>query len=147
MPIKASDLRNSHPEKVETQLTPVKKILRIVLPIVLIILTEATLKAQCIVINEIMVNPSGLDGVPPNTNEWIELINVCTNAVDMSCMVVGDGDFSLTIPSGTVLQPNEVYTISSGQGSNTPDLNWTTCNCSSSINQTGRLMLPNKYSF
>ena len=117
-----------------------KRSLRILLLLVLIaIYPTALLKAQCIVINEIMVNPSGLDGVPPNTNEWIELINVCPNPVDMSCMVVSDGDFSLTIPSGTVLQPNEVYTISSGQGSNTPNLNWTTCNCSSSINQTGSL--------
>ncbi len=86
-----------------------------------------------------MVNPSGLDGVPPNTNEWIELINTCDAATDISCMIVGDGDFSIVIPTGTVLQPDEVFTIGSGQGGNTPDLNWTTCNCSSSINQTGSL--------
>jgi gliding motility-associated-like protein len=140
MPKNGYVLRNSQPEKVETQSTPVKRILRIALSIVLIAAFPiAKLDAQCIVINEIMVNPSGLDGVPPNTSEWIELMNTCNVATDISCMVVGDGDFSLTIPNGTILQPNEVYTISSGQGSNTPDLNWTTCNCSSNINQTGSL--------
>jgi gliding motility-associated-like protein len=141
LPKNAYVLRNSQPEKVETQSPPVKRILRIVLSIVLIAAFPITkLDAQCIVINEIMVNPSGLDGVPPNTNEWIELMNTCSVAADISCMVIGDGDFSLTIPNGTILQPNEVYTISSGQGSNTPDLNWNTCNCTfSSAGQLGSL--------
>ncbi|MFM2200901.1 MAG: hypothetical protein RL040_101, partial [Bacteroidota bacterium] len=128
------------PEKLKSKIPTVKRDLRIVILLALIMANPtAFMKAQCIVINEIMVNPSGLDGVPPNTNEWIELINTCNAPTDISCMIVSDGDFSLTIPSGTVLQPNEIFTIGSGQGGNTPDLNWTTCNCSSSINQTGSL--------
>lgn len=93
--------------------------------------------SQCIVINEIMVNPTGNDGVPPNTSEWIELMNTCNTPVDIGCMIIGDGDFTLTIPSGITLQPGAVYTISSGLGGLTPDLNWNTCNCSSNLVQTG----------
>jgi gliding motility-associated-like protein len=95
--------------------------------------------SQCIIINEILVNPTGNDGVPPNTGEWIELMNTCGIAVDIGCMIIGDGDFTLTIPSGTTLQPGALYTISSGLNGLTPDLNWNTCNCSSSLVQTGSL--------
>lgn len=118
----------------------VDRILR-VLPIVitLIVSTYADILAQCIQINEILVNPTGNDGVPPNTGEWIELINTCATPVDIGCMIVGDGDFTLTIPSGITLQPGAVYTISSGLNNLTPDLNWNTCNCSSSLVQTGSL--------
>ena len=95
--------------------------------------------AQCIVINEILVNPTGNDGVPPNTSEWIELMNTCNTPVDIGCMIIGDGDFTLTIPSGNTLQPGAVFTISSGLNGLTPDLNWNTCDCSSSLVQTGSL--------
>lgn len=93
--------------------------------------------AQCVVINEILVNPTGSDGTPPNSGEWIELYNTCPNAIDIGCLIIGDGDFTLTIPSGTMLPAFEVYTISSGLNGLTPDLNWNTCNCSSSLVQTG----------
>ncbi len=93
--------------------------------------------AQCVVINEILVNPLGSDGVPPNSGEWIELYNTCPNAADIGCMIIGDGDFTLTIPSGTVLPAFEVYTIGSGLNGLVPDLNWNTCSCSSSLVQTG----------
>ena len=95
--------------------------------------------SQCIVINEILVNPLGNDGVPPNTSEWIELLNTCNSPVDIGCMIIGDGDFTLTIPSGITLQPGDVYTISAGLNGLTPDLNWNTCNCSSNLVQTGSL--------
>lgn len=99
----------------------------------------ASMQAQCIVINEILVNATGNDGIPPNTSEWIELMNTCATPADIGCMIIGDGDFTLTIPSGTILQPGAVYTISSGLNGLTPDLNWNTCNCSSNLVQTGSL--------
>ena len=95
--------------------------------------------SQCIVINEILVNPTGSDGTPPNSNEWFELLNTCNTPTDISCMIVGDGDFTLTIPSGTILQPGAVYTIGSGANGLVPDLNWNTCGCSSNAVVTGSL--------
>jgi gliding motility-associated-like protein len=110
--------------------------------IVCILLCTSVLETQgqCVVINEILVDPAGNDGTPPNSGEWVELINTCPTAQDIGCMIIGDGEFSLTIPSGTVLQPGAVYTISAGLNGQTPDLNWTTCNCSSNPTLSGSLL-------
>ena len=53
--------------------------------------------SQCVVINEVLVNgPGACDGFcEPNTEEWIELYNTCTTAVDLSCFVITDGDFTV----------------------------------------------------
>jgi gliding motility-associated-like protein len=129
------------PPKIKTPYNKsVEKVLRVVYFLaVLASLSSSTLFSQCLVINEIMVNPAGADGTPPNSSEWIELMNTCDTPIDIGCMIIGDGDFSLTIPSGTTLQGGEVYTISSGLNGLTPDLNWNTCGCSSSLVQTGSL--------
>jgi gliding motility-associated-like protein len=96
--------------------------------------------AQCLVINEIMVNPSGNcdGGCTPSTSEWTELYNTCSNPVDVGCFVLTDGDFAVTIPSGTVLAANGYFVIGS-DNSNVPlDLNVATCNCTSGpTNQVG----------
>lgn len=104
--------------------------MRLVISALFSILSYSAL-SQCIVINEIMINgPGDNDGQnSPNTEEWIELFNTCDISVDISCWVVADGDFSVTIPTGTIIEGNGYYTIGSGNAGFTVDLNWATCNC------------------
>jgi gliding motility-associated-like protein len=87
--------------------------------------------SQCIVLNEIMINAAGPnDGSnSPNTAEWVELYNTCSEPVDIGCMVIGDGDFTVTIPIGTILQPGEYFTIGSINAGFVVDLDWGTCGC------------------
>lgn len=89
--------------------------------------------AQCVVINEVMINPANTcDGsCTPNTAEWTELYNTCDTPVDISCYVIADGDWSATIPQGTILAPHDYFLIGSS-GSGVPvDLNIGTCGCTS----------------
>jgi hypothetical protein len=61
--------------------------------------------------------------------------------MNIGCYILTDGDYSVTIPPGTILQPGEFFVIA-GQDilpspctnismNVTADLNWTTCNCTS----------------
>ena len=98
--------------------------------------SASTISAQ-VVINEVMNNPAdACDGsCMPNTAEWTELINAGSAAVDISCYVLTDGDWSVTFPQGTVLQPGQIFTIGSvNSGIANLDINIATCNCTSSIN-------------
>jgi gliding motility-associated-like protein len=87
--------------------------------------------AQCVVINEIMINPQGpCDGAcSPHTEEWVELYNTCNVSVNIGCYVIGDGDFTVTIPAGTILPPHGHYTIGSSNSGAGIDLNIATCGC------------------
>ncbi len=75
------------------------------------------------------------------TTEFIELLNFGPGPMNIGCYILTDGDYSITIPANTILQPGQFYVIS---GTNTitypcgnkdstihPHLNWTTCNCTS----------------
>lgn len=73
--------------------------------------------------------------------EFVELMNFGPGPVNIGCYVLTDGDFSITIPPGTILQPGDFYVIS-GQNfipkpcanttkNVTVDLNWNTCGCTS----------------
>jgi hypothetical protein len=88
-----------------------------------------------LVINEILINATSAncDGsCTPNTGEWTELYNNSNSPINIGCYVLTDGDWSATIPPGTILQPYEVYTVGS-VNSQIPnlDLNIATCNCTS----------------
>lgn len=87
--------------------------------------------AQCVVINEIMINgASSNDGSnAPNTEEWVELYNTCNTAADISCFVLTDGDFTVTFPAGTVLSPGDHFVIGSDNSLVPIDFNWATCGC------------------
>jgi gliding motility-associated-like protein len=89
------------------------------------------LQAQCVVINEILINPSDSnDGQnSPNTSEWIEFYNTCSTPVDISCYAFSDGDFTVVIPPGTIMQPYSFYVVGSNNSNVTLNLNWATCNC------------------
>lgn len=101
--------------------------------LIVVLFTQAQIvNGQCVVINEIMVNPGGnFDGQPPSTSEWLELYNTCGTPADISCMVLADGDFTVTIPYGTVIPGNGFFVIGSSNSQATVDLNITTCNCAS----------------
>jgi hypothetical protein len=91
-----------------------------------------------VVINEYM--PWTLNGCGA-TSEFVELMNFGPGPVNIGCYVLTDGDFSVTIPPNTILQPGEFYLIA-GQSvipvpcanidsAVTADLNWNTCGCTS----------------
>ncbi len=88
-----------------------------------------------LVINEILINATSAnnDGQnAPNTGEWTELLNNGPNALDISCYVMTDGDWSITFPPGTVVPPYGIITIGS-PFSQIPglDFNIANCNCTS----------------
>lgn len=75
------------------------------------------------------------------TAEFVELLNFGPGPVNIGCYVLTDGDFSVTIPPNTILQPGQFYLIA-GQNiipkpcanvnsTVTADLNWNTCGCTS----------------
>lgn len=91
-----------------------------------------------IVINEYMPWTSNGCGI---TTEFVELLNYGPGPVDIGCYILTDGDFSVTIPPNTILQPGQFYVLSGedvvpGPCANTDstitvNLNWTTCGCTS----------------
>jgi gliding motility-associated-like protein len=86
--------------------------------------------AQCIVINEIMINAIANDGQGPNAGEWTELYNNCNTPIDLSCWAFGDGqEFIAFIPPGTVIQPGGTYVIGSSNSGVSIDLNLGSCGC------------------
>jgi hypothetical protein len=89
-----------------------------------------------VIINEFMAWPGE---ACPVTAEFIELKNMGPGPMNIGCYVITDGDFSITIPANTILQPGEFYVLG---GQNTIDapcanlsrsinvnLNWNTCGC------------------
>jgi hypothetical protein len=98
-----------------------------------------------VVINEYMPWPSSTCGT---TAEFVELLNFGPGPINIGCYILTDGDYSITIPANTILQPGQYYIIAGqstlGQpcgnldSSITVDLNWNTCGCTSaSIPTTG----------
>jgi hypothetical protein len=92
-----------------------------------------------VVINEFMPWTSNTCGGP--TAEFVELLNFGPGPMNIGCYILTDGDFSITIPPNTILQPGQFFLIS-GQdiilapcaninSDVTTDLNWNTCNCTS----------------
>jgi len=75
------------------------------------------------------------------TSEFVELLNFGPGPIDISCYILTDGDFAITIPPGTILQPGQFYVLA-GQdvipkpcanidSTITAHLNWNTCGCTS----------------
>jgi hypothetical protein len=115
---------------------------------------DADLCAQII---QFQVDPQdGANGTPTNTGEFVQVCNVCTESVDISCYLLCFTDNNagdrrgecFRIPSGTILAPGECY-LMGGNGTTTTtdpaadwdgasvilDLNWHTCGtCVSPLN-------------
>ncbi len=101
-----------------------KKVLLLVFSFLLI----TGLSAQ-VVINELMHNPIGNDG-GNMAGEWIELYCNGTTDCDISCFVITDGDWTIQIPSGTVIAAGDYFVIGNGTYATPPvDLNVETCGC------------------
>ena len=87
-----------------------------------------------IVINEIMPW-SGCN----TTSEFIELMNFGPGPMNIGCYIVTNGQYSVTIPPNTIIQPRQYYVLAgqkiipqgcgNADSSIQVDLNWTTCNC------------------
>ena len=87
-----------------------------------------------VLINEVMNNPtSACDGsCMPSTAEWTELINSGAVPFDLSCYILTDGDWAVTFPQGTVIQPGSIFTIGSvNSGISNLNLDIATCGCTS----------------
>jgi Metallo-peptidase family M12B Reprolysin-like/Lamin Tail Domain/Secretion system C-terminal sorting domain len=80
-------------------------------------------------LNEIMYRPSLNNGVDPNTGEYIELRG--TPGANIGCFVLTDGDWTITIPQGTILPADGIFTIGNNfvYGPGTFDLDAENCNC------------------
>lgn len=91
-----------------------------------------------VIINEFMAWPGE---ACPITAEFIELKNMGPGPMDIGCYVITDGDFAITIPANTILQPGEFYVLGGQNTINAPcanlsrnitvNLNWNTCGCTS----------------
>lgn len=92
--------------------------------------------AQCVVINEVMANAAGpCDGAcTPSTAEWVELYNTCDTPQDISCFVLTDGDFGVTFPIGTIIQPFSFFVIGSANSGVSINLDLGSCGCTSGPN-------------
>jgi hypothetical protein len=75
------------------------------------------------------------------TAEFIELLNFGPGPVNIGCYILTDGDYSITIPENTILQPGQFYVIAgvdsiAGPCANLDStirvhLNWNKCGCTS----------------
>lgn len=98
-----------------------------------------------VVINEYLPWPLNGCGV---TSEFVELLNFGPGPMNIGCFILTDGDYSVTIPPNTILQPGEFYVIA-GQdiipfacanidSAIHVDLNWNSCGCTNApIPKTG----------
>jgi len=103
-----------------------------------------------VVVNEIMYDAAGTETI----GEWIELYNLGASANDLSCFVITDGDWDISLPSGTMIPAGGYLTIGRSTaedgngGTFTPDVNLSTCNCASSLStSTGAISFTNSGEF
>jgi hypothetical protein len=92
-----------------------------------------------VVINEYMPWTSNGCGT---TAEFVELLNFGPGPVNIGCYILTDGDYSVTIPANTILQPGQFYVIAGQDVIPKPcanidstihaNLNWNSCGCTSS---------------
>jgi len=88
------------------------------------ILLATSLSAQ-VNINEVVYDPNtGNNDGGNSAGEWIELFG--TAGTDISCFVITDGDWTITIPSGTTIPADGFFVIGKATFANTPGANGTT---------------------
>ena len=90
---------------------------------------SAVCVSSTLVFNEIMYRPSLNNGQDPNTGEYIELLG--TPGDDIGCTVLTDGDWTITIPAGTTIPADGLFTIGNDAvyGVGTFDLDAENCSC------------------
>jgi hypothetical protein len=73
------------------------------------------------------------------TSEFIEIMNFGPGPMNIGCYIITNGQYAVTIPANTILQPGQYYVLA-GRDTLAKDcgnrdsaikvnLNWTTCNC------------------
>lgn len=84
-----------------------------------------------VLLSEVLYRPGGglNNGTSPNTGEYIELIG--PPGADISCYVLSDGDWTITIPPGTTIPSDGIFSIGNDfvWGAGTFDLDAENCNC------------------
>jgi gliding motility-associated-like protein len=82
-----------------------------------------------IALNEVMYRPGINDGLTSNTGEYLELIG--PPGMDISCYVLSDGDWAITIPQGTVVPNSGIFTLGNdgAWGAGFFDLDVENCAC------------------
>lgn len=87
--------------------------------------------SSVVALNEFLYNPNALhrDGLNPYAGEFIELIGPA--GTDISCYVLTDGDWTITMPAGSIIPPDGFFTIGNDSiwGTGTFDLDAENCNC------------------
>jgi hypothetical protein len=110
----------------------------IICTICIFLLSHNSTSQGRVLINEYLSWPSNGCNV---TSEYIELFNFGPGPVNIGCYIITDGDYAITIPANTIIQPGQYFVIA-GQdnlpigcgnisASTTVNLNWNTCNCTS----------------
>jgi len=94
-----------------------------------------------LVINEFVTRPTTNNGVDPFSGEMIELLG--PPGMDIGCFVITDGDWTITIPPGTVIPPDGIFTIGNDgvHGAGTFDLDAEACGCFTDIGGGGGLLI------
>lgn len=120
-----------------------KRFFTILCTLILTSLVSQDAKAQFpfgrVLLNEYLPWPNNACGA---TAEFVELYNMGPGPVDIGCYILTDGDFSVTIPAGTIIEPGQFYVIAGQWFVPAPcaniarnivaDLNWNDCDCASS---------------
>ncbi len=97
-----------------------------------------------VTLNEIIYDPpTGFADGSNTAGEWVELFG--TAGTDIGCYVLTDGDWSVTIPAGTLIPSDGIYVIGNATYANTPgpngstavDLDVETCGCTTGANIMG----------
>jgi gliding motility-associated-like protein len=92
--------------------------------------SSALCSSASVRINEVMHRPGpGIDGQDPNTGEYLELIGPA--GTNIGGYVLTDGDWTLTIPTGTIIPADGIFSIGNDivYGAGTFDLDAESCAC------------------
>lgn len=115
------------------------RVRKIFICLFVLLISLKSLSQGRVVINEFMPWTSNGCGGP--TAEFVELLNFGPGPVNIGCYILTDGDYAITIPPNTIIQPGEFYVIAGQSVIDAPcanidstitaDLNWNTCGCTS----------------
>ena len=99
-------------------------------------LTTCSSGLHGIVLNEVMINAAGAcDGsCTPSSGEWVELYNNDIFPVDLECYIITDGDFSVTLPAGSIIPGNGFLVVGSSNSGVPINIDIATCGCTTGPN-------------
>jgi len=106
-----------------------------------VLLDTAGCRSNTVALNEVMYKPILRNGLDPNTGEFIELI--APAGTNIGCYVLTDGDWTITIPPGTTVPADGLFSIGNNAvyGAGFFDLDAETCACSTEGSGGGETLL------